>query len=382
MGIDLKITDKILKFINQFEKTLIEDKKNGPVLTSNESIKNLSNLLKSISKSIEDILEIKIKKTSIGAGTATHTPWIGIDTFGFLNFTVIFYPKLGGVMINICQTTESLIKTKLGKKSIEVIRDQLIEKIKLESAITWDNSYPLCYFDLKDWSRGASYAKSSPVSVYLKNDVDIKEKFLESLIKVSTIFKEITKIQSIFWVNQDNILKSNFTQLQNNIANNDNINFEFQEFVSSLKEDEYIFNKNNKSIDRKKIKKIRDTFADIGDMAENLVVKFEREYLIKKGCPNLAQKVKKLTTDGDGYDVLSFHWENGKEKKIEVKGTTRETNKFFISKNEWAHFNSNNTVIYFVKVNRDVNNKIKITEFKSGQILESQLTIENFSFVF
>ena len=73
-----------------------------------------------------------------------------------------------------------------------------------------------------------------------------------------------------------------------------------------------------------------------GIKAERLVVEYEKSYLKKIGREDLAEKVKWVAqeADGFGYDVLSFD-ENGKKKFIEVKGTIlMKTAPFKISKNE------------------------------------------------
>jgi hypothetical protein len=73
-----------------------------------------------------------------------------------------------------------------------------------------------------------------------------------------------------------------------------------------------------------------------GIKAERLVVEYEKSYLMQIGREDLAEKVKWVAqeADGYGYDVLSFD-ESGNEKFIEVKGTSlMKTAPFQISKNE------------------------------------------------
>lgn len=73
-----------------------------------------------------------------------------------------------------------------------------------------------------------------------------------------------------------------------------------------------------------------------GFFAEKLVVSHEKDYLRSLGLMELADKVKHLAkeADGYGYDVLSFD-EYGNEKFIEVKGTSLGyLAPFEISKNE------------------------------------------------
>ncbi|MEZ8049274.1 MULTISPECIES: DUF3883 domain-containing protein [unclassified Vibrio] len=75
---------------------------------------------------------------------------------------------------------------------------------------------------------------------------------------------------------------------------------------------------------------------NLGLAGEELVIAHEKQFLIKKGLTDLAEKIVHVAkkTDYAGYDVKSFD-ENGTEKFIEVK-TTEKTigTAFFISRNE------------------------------------------------
>jgi len=76
--------------------------------------------------------------------------------------------------------------------------------------------------------------------------------------------------------------------------------------------------------------------AAIGHLAEELVINYEKQYLIDNGFPLLAEKVKWVAkvADGFGYDVLSYNFD-GSTKYIEVKATSlSKTNPFDISANE------------------------------------------------
>jgi|SaaInlStandDraft_1057018.scaffolds.fasta_scaffold62701_2 hypothetical protein len=75
----------------------------------------------------------------------------------------------------------------------------------------------------------------------------------------------------------------------------------------------------------------------IGDLGEIWVLKQEKDFLIKNGKENLAEKVfhsAKNEGDGLGYDILSYKL-NGEKKYIEVKTTKgRKNSTFYISRNE------------------------------------------------
>lgn len=73
---------------------------------------------------------------------------------------------------------------------------------------------------------------------------------------------------------------------------------------------------------------------DLGDDGEELVKKYEIDYLRSKGFNDLASKVE-IMKDGVGYDILSFNID-GSEKHIEVKTTTGDKfTPFFLSDNEF-----------------------------------------------
>lgn len=78
----------------------------------------------------------------------------------------------------------------------------------------------------------------------------------------------------------------------------------------------------------------------IGDFAEQIVVKYEKENLMMAGKENLADAVAQvsLKSDSYGYDIVSYD-PSGKEKHIEVKAVKNKpasSFRFFISKNELA----------------------------------------------
>jgi len=123
--------------------------------------------------------------------------------------------------------------------------------------------------------------------------------------------------------------------------------------------------------------------AAVGLRGEELVVYYEQKTLNNLGLSELANKVKWVAkeADGYGYDVLSFD-ENGNEKYIEVKTTTIKTHKqpFDISQNEvktskdkrdqyWIYriYNVENEQPKFYKTQGDVSNLFDLepTSFKA-----------------
>ncbi len=75
----------------------------------------------------------------------------------------------------------------------------------------------------------------------------------------------------------------------------------------------------------------------LGSQGEEFVVEYERFQLEKKGRPDLAVRVQRISDtkgDGAGYDVLSFD-ETGTEKHIELKTTNgSKRTPFFVTLNE------------------------------------------------
>ena len=77
----------------------------------------------------------------------------------------------------------------------------------------------------------------------------------------------------------------------------------------------------------------------LGTIGEEIVLEYEKWYLIKAGKENLADRVEWISKeigDGAGFDILS-RYSNGNDKYIEVKATklSKET-PFFFTRNELA----------------------------------------------
>ncbi|ERM19680.1 DUF3883 domain-containing protein [Brevibacillus laterosporus] len=73
--------------------------------------------------------------------------------------------------------------------------------------------------------------------------------------------------------------------------------------------------------------------AETGIAAEQYVFEKEREYLITNGLIDLANKIKWVAKDGDGhgYDIESYN-DDGTKKYIEVKGSRRSDENYFLHK--------------------------------------------------
>ena len=91
----------------------------------------------------------------------------------------------------------------------------------------------------------------------------------------------------------------------------------------------------------------------LGDLGEELVVRYEKKTLVSLNREDLADKVihvAKLEGDGAGYDIKSYNLD-GSVKYIEVKSTRGNINTdFFMSPREikFSKINKNNFFLYRV----------------------------------
>ncbi|PEV08683.1 hypothetical protein COE14_24625 [Bacillus thuringiensis] len=125
-----------------------------------------------------------------------------------------------------------------------------------------------------------------------------------------------------------------------------------------------------------------DIKGRIGEAAEELVLKYEKEQLINRGFPELAEKVhRKSKTEGDGlgYDILSYETD-GKEKYIEVKGTINEANiPFPISSGEVQFSKDKQEAFYLYRV-YGLNKKTPQLRIYQGNITK-QFNLEPMSYL-
>jgi len=150
-----------------------------------------------------------------------------------------------------------------------------------------------------------------------------------------------------------------------------------QKFVLTLREDEkgtsYITTerkgKNTKDFNSNKninfIEKDKKNTA-LGNLGEDIVVKYEKDKLIKWGRTDLVKDVKPTRTfigNAAEYDVRSFD-KNGNEIHIEVKTTTgAANNKFYISDKE-VEFSHKNGDSYFLYRVYNLDKKIMTADLK------------------
>lgn len=110
-----------------------------------------------------------------------------------------------------------------------------------------------------------------------------------------------------------------------------------------------------------------------GRRAEELVMDFERQRLLKAGQEGLAAKVEDYSTKySKGFDVLSWN-EDGTERNIEVKSSS--SNGFIITRNELNK--SENNLNYWIYIVNEKGNAVQIKQIKSPALRdESQFRLE------
>lgn len=111
------------------------------------------------------------------------------------------------------------------------------------------------------------------------------------------------------------------------------------------------------------IEKENQRFKKLGEHGESVVLKMEKEFLIKNNKPDLAKKIEQVSKKNvsAGYDILSYDLD-GKEKHIEVKSTNSSpsgTASFLISINEYTKAREiENYYIYMVFNAKSVSPKV------------------------
>ena len=112
----------------------------------------------------------------------------------------------------------------------------------------------------------------------------------------------------------------------------------------------------------------------LGNAGEDLVINYEKNYLINKGLNKLADKVCKRK-DGEGYDILSFD-ENSLEKYIEVKTTKGdEFTPFIITLNEKL-FSEQNIGKYCIYRLYNFNEENNTSDFYEISYLDTELMLQ------
>lgn len=283
-------------------------------------------------------------KCSAGAGSLAEVPWLMISdptiTKGASNgyYVVLLFDsierKLSFTLVYAWTPFKDKFKSKEGiKRAIQAASETRKQIDKEFDTKDFDNVIkPLGFGDLaKGYNAGTIINKVVSVDELANFDSrSIMQKLLDyySYIQNNLIgglkFEDfIIKVKDgNFETAQEETEEEYFQRIRNTIVSYDGM--EYTEARTALN------SKANSIIARDSHKKTRETQSKIGDQGEMIVKIFEEENL-----KNSSFTPKILTTDGDGYDVLSYE-EDGREKQIEVKSTMEHKSSitFFISQNE------------------------------------------------
>lgn len=122
--------------------------------------------------------------------------------------------------------------------------------------------------------------------------------------------------------------------------------------------------------------------TSIGNLGEDIIVLYEKEFLISNGRKDLADKVmatRNFAGNAESFDILSYEL-NGEKKYIEVKTTTGSiNNEFYLSEKEveFSEEFSNNYYLYRIY---DLDKKNKTANFyiRKGSFLREKLIPTNY----
>jgi len=125
--------------------------------------------------------------------------------------------------------------------------------------------------------------------------------------------------------------------------------------IINPKFEKLIYSRTKKKIPLEQLEKKLEQQKKIGEIAEDIVLNFEKNRLKNLGFEEESKKIRQISIDfsNAGYDIESF---NGKAKNgrpdrfIEVKGTTQKEFNFYWSSNEieTAKKNGSNYWIYYI----------------------------------
>ncbi|MCP4336862.1 MAG: DUF3578 domain-containing protein [Mycoplasma sp.] len=350
------------------QSELKKEQKNRTDMTVNDGYK-----LKQIIKEIVEELNLEFNnysyKCSIGQGRLSETPWITISnpeastsTSTGYYIVILFDATSDSICIGLELAAEQFTK-KYGpnKKTIA----KIAEAASLFRGLLDDDHFiknfsvtnPVLGYTrrAKEYAAGLIAAK-----MYRKSELHLENIIgdINMLIRSYELLHK-NKVGGLSVLNIINEYKKNVNYSSEELIEKvqkkyfKEINYETIPFIDGKNNTNQHQVANEKSvipIARSANKSRRDQQEKTGDHGENIVVNFEKNRLIKEGREDLAKKVEKLTTDGTGYDVLSYN-SDGKERLIEVKSTTSNRNRvtFMISNNELVQSKKlNNWYLYLV----------------------------------
>lgn len=110
--------------------------------------------------------------------------------------------------------------------------------------------------------------------------------------------------------------------------------------------------------------------AEIGELGEAFVLRYEQQRLIEQGQSDLVQKVRQISMENvaAGYDILSFDIQ-GNEKYIEVKTSKSEVLSFELTSNELNIANKYRAAYWIYKITKIKSNSPKILQIQDPAAL-------------
>ena len=339
--------------------------KETKVINNNETVNYLSSIIdinhsksnkKTKFRSINSIFkelkaEISINypeyfiKSSAGSGSLAEVPWIMFSnpeiTKGASSgyYIVILFDAIERTVIFSLVYSWTPFKTKWKTKNglirAKRFSTKLRERIGKELNIS---NYDQFTKEIGSGNLAKGYSAGSIISKTIKQN-DLKDFDFISTMKTLGTYYDFIQENLLGGLTFDNFIE-NFKDLDNI---DEVISQTEEKYLSSLDvrnisvydgynntSSGYVASRLRPPIARDSHKSRRDSQSKVGDQGEKIVELYENNIL--KGTKNTARI---LSTDGDGYDVLSYE-ENGKEKYIEVKSTKAQNRRvtFYITQNE------------------------------------------------
>lgn len=122
----------------------------------------------------------------------------------------------------------------------------------------------------------------------------------------------------------------------------------------------------------------------LGMRGEQIVLQYEKDYLIKNGRADLASNIRHISKQSvsEGYDIVSYDLD-GNNKFIEVKTSTKLTSNFYITDNELKTAENLKHKYWIYRVILKNNNEFKIVRMQnpSKKIEDNEWKLEALSYL-
>lgn len=300
-------------------------------------------------------------KASMGNGNKAVIPWIAImnknittSTQEGLYIVYLFKKDMSGFYITLNQGITNFEKLYKSKKydNAEKVARYFKSQVEGESSYTSSD----IYLGSNRGDLGYGYEKANILSKYYSSHNFTENLMKADLYELVGVYDFIVKhmntrkydqiIQDTLADDEDDFVYADeaINMLKDAIDPYGELPFGF---IRELEEVKPYIDRTHKfeKITKPKLRKIdyekkQERDAKVGMIGEELAIDYEQKKLISLGRPDLAQKVRWVSTISDsyGYDLESFDIDysgNIKNIKIEVKTTSSKIDTdFFVSKNE------------------------------------------------